>query len=145
MFEAAIERVSEIFERMSIGMGIGANVVDDSKTFTITVKAVVIPPPTPPTPPPTPPPAEEGKGAIVSVTAPSSFTPGDTVDLIIRIINNGGTDDMFIRVKNKDTGAVIADRKTVKVAAGGSDVWVPSIKITQTTDFHGTVEVGHVA
>lgn len=92
---------------------------------------------------PPPPPSEEGKAAIVSIIAPSEFTPGDTVNITTKILNQGYTDSLFTRLKNKDTGTSLAD-KTVTVLENKTYDWITSIKITQTTDFHGLIEAGHV-
>jgi len=94
-------------------------------------------------PPPPPPPPEEGKAAIVGIVTPSEFMPGDTVNITTKIINQGVTDSLFIRLKNKDTGTSLAD-KTVTVLENKTYEWTTSIKITQTTDFHGLAEAGHV-
>jgi len=123
-----------VFERVGIGRSIGANVVDATKEFTIKVKAAPPPPP------------EEGKGAIVAIEAPTEFTPGDAIHIKIYVMNSGATDDIFVRFMNKDTGYLIR-QATATVNAGANFNPYPidvAIQLTQTTDFHGVVEVGHV-
>ena len=85
----------------------------------------------------------EGEATIVSITKPDSFTPG--VQFYIRplITNVGGGDTLFVTLTNIDTGAVL-DEQEIYVSSGRN--WTPYmyVTLTQTTDFHGLLEVGHI-
>lgn len=105
--------------------GIGAKIVDDSRTITIPVSI------------------QEGKAEIVSVTVPPSFTPGVAFDVgfVIKNVSNFA-DDLFIRFTDTDTGRIIAEA-TLRLSGGATEDWGINITLVQTTDFHGLVEVGH--
>ena len=85
----------------------------------------------------------EGKATITEFDAPSEFKPGVSFTVTVRIRNDGGDDTLYIRLKNKDTGAVLKD---VSHAIPSGDQWryAMTLNITQTTDFHGRIEVGHI-
>ena len=119
MFEQLIEK------HRLVGF-IGAKIVDDTKEFTVSVS---LPPP-------------EGKATITEFDAPSEFKPGVSFTVTVRIRNDGGDDTLYIRLKNKDTGAILKD---VSHAIPSGDQWryAMILNITQTTDFHGRIEVGH--
>lgn len=105
--------------------GIGVNVVDDTETILI---PVLIP---------------EGKAVIVGVYAPSSFISGVPFTILIAIRNDGGSDDLFIRVTNIDTGEIIL-RFVLFVPSGVIDGRGADVTLVQETDFNGLIEVGHV-
>ena len=109
--------------------GIGAKVVDDTEDFTI---AVSLPPP------------EEGKATIVSITKPSTFTPGVSFHIKPKMRNDGGDDKLYVKLIDKDTGSVLKDYTSPTILSG--NIWEHDmiVTLTQTTDFHGKIEAGHI-
>ncbi|GAH67916.1 unnamed protein product [marine sediment metagenome] len=108
--------------------GIGAKVVDDTEDFTIPVSL---------------PPTEEGKATIISITAPATFTSGVPFTIKPKIRNDGGDDKLYLRIIDKDTNTELK-HGYITLAAGKEYVPTWSITLTQTTDFHGELEAGHV-
>jgi len=127
MFEKLIEN------RLRLMHSIGAKVVDDTEDFTIPVSL----------PPPPPPPPEEGNATIISITKPSTFTPGESFNVTTKLRNDGGSDSLFVQLIDKDTGSILKYHSAT-VASGAILSHTMSITLTQTTDFHGKIEVGHI-
>lgn len=85
----------------------------------------------------------EGKAVIVMVYKPPNFIPNKAFGMSVRAENEGGSDLMFARITNIDTGEIIVERVIFVLGGNGWDC--PCfVTLTQTTDFHGRVEVGHV-
>lgn len=84
----------------------------------------------------------EGEAAFIWVTAPSEFTPYIPFDISVTVQNNGGTDDIFSRIINQDTGTVISEL-VEHVVGGGQHVFVHTITLTQNTYFHCLIQIGH--
>ena len=109
--------------------GIGAKVVDDTKDFTISVS---LPPP------------EEGKATIISISKPSTFTSGVSFHIKSNVRNDGGDDNLYVKLIDKDTGSVLKDYTSPTISSG--NIWEHDmiVTITKETDFHGTIEAGHI-
>jgi len=86
----------------------------------------------------------EGKAVITSIEAPSEFTLGVGFNINVTIRNDGGDDDFFDTITNKDTGAVISRGSTHIISGTSSTLRHINIVLTQTTTFHGRVEAGHI-
>jgi len=126
MYESILLESGKVFLGKRVS-GIGANVIDDSRDITIAVVG-------------------EGKALIISVAIPSSFTPGKSFRISPKVKNDGESDTLFMGLTNTDTGEVLKDPNiyTFHTASGG--IWTQDwdITLTQTTDFHGRIDVGHV-
>lgn len=122
MYERILLESGKVFEGSR--SGIGAKVIDDTQDFDIPVTG-------------------EGKAIILEVIAPSNFTPDVAFDISVEIYNEGWSDYMFISIKDRYTGELVAE-KEVWVAKGNGWLWIAPVTLTQTTDFYGRVEVGHV-
>lgn len=106
--------------------GIGANVVDDTRTITI---PVLIP---------------EGEAKIAAVNFPDQFIPGVRFDIIVAITNVGTyPDTLFIRLTNTDTGDVLG-YDTLTLIPGGTLPSTFRITLVQEDDFNCLIEAGHV-
>ena len=125
MYEKILLESGKVFRGRCVS-SIGANVVDDTEIVTI---PVFIP---------------EGVAEIVSVDAPSSFTPGVAFDISV-VIRNVGTyaDTLFIRFSDNDTGTVYGFT-TVDVEPGASAPFTITITLVQETNFNCLIEAGHV-
>jgi len=90
-------------------------------------------------------PGGEGSAEIRTVNAPASFVPDVPFYVNVTIKNIGSfDDDLFVRITNSDTGAVLCE-SSISVAAGTVAPYVAcELTLSQTTDFHGLVEVGHM-
>jgi len=92
------------------------------------------------------PPPPEGKASIVSIYKPDKFMPGVEFHIKPKVRNDGGSDTLFMGLTNTDTGEVLKhpDTYTFHTASGGiwEQDWV--VKLVQTTNFHGKINVGHV-
>jgi len=113
----------QMFEKKLVS-AVGGKVVDDSRNFTILVST------------------PEGKAAFVSVTYPNRFTPNVPFNLVVKIMNTGGEDWIFARLINRDTGATVKDDRKF-LAAGSTETWNWTITLSQETDFHAGLEIGH--
>jgi len=126
MYESILLESGKVFVGSRVS-GIGANVVDDSRTITIPVLI------------------SEGKATIMYITKPDTFTPGVPFNINIQLRNDGGDDKLVVVIKNTDTGDVLVDYTSISIVPSGLG-WSKafSITLTQTTDFHGLIEAGHV-
>lgn len=124
MYERILLESGKVFEGSGVS-SIGGRVTDDYRDVTI---PVLIP---------------EGKADIVSVSVPSSFTPGVAFNVVVFIKNIGYTDDLFITFTDTDTGRLIAE-VILRLAGGATEDWGINMTLTQTTDFHGKIEAGHI-
>lgn len=126
MYEKMLLESGKVFIGSRVS-GIGANIVDDTENITI---PVLIP---------------EGEAVIVEIGVPSSFTPGVQFEISIMVRNDGYDDHLFIKLTNTDTGDVLIDYTNPMITTTGQ-LWVYyyNALLTQITDFHGLVEVGHV-
>ena len=89
-------------------------------------------------------PPPEGKAVITSVEVPDSFTPNEPFNVVVHIRNDGGTDWLFVRLINSDTGSVIKENRGYLTGSGtGTWRWSVSVTLPQTTSFNGKVEAGH--
>ncbi len=105
---------------------VAANIVDDAKEFTI---PVALP--------------EEGQASILNIFGlPESFTPGESFYFSVQITNLGARDTIFFRIIDRDTEEVLYEKTQV---LNTGDVWQQylTLRLTQTTDFHGRVDAGH--
>jgi len=123
MYENILLESGKVF-RGSVS-GVGGKVVDDSETITITAVGF-------------------GMADIITVNAPEFFVPGEPFFINVTIMNVGSFDDvLFIRLTDVDTGTILGESE-ISVPAGERAPYVPlGVTLTQTTDFHGLVEVGH--
>ena len=88
---------------------------------------------------------ESGKATITSISKPATFTPGVTFKITTRARNDGGSDNLFIQLVNKDTDAIIKKYTSPGlIPPGGEHAYTMVITLTQTTDFHGRIEAGHI-
>ena len=85
----------------------------------------------------------EGIAEIISVIPPGTFTPDVEFAVDIKVRNNGYHDDIFARLTNVDTGVVLEER-SVDIGGNGYRTFTFMITLTQTTNFHGLVEAGHL-
>ena len=124
MYENILLESGKVFRgRVS---GVGGKVVDDSKTITITVTG-------------------EGAASIILVDAPDIFTPDVEFEMYVTYKNVGTfADKMFARLTDVDTGEVLKDMMPIYLMEPG-DIREQQFLVTlsQTTDFHGRVDVGH--
>ena len=83
-----------------------------------------------------------GNATIISIAKPDVFTPNVEFRIIPTLRNDGTSDTLFVKLINVDTGVVL-DEQEIVVSAGRN--WTPylDVTLTQTTDFHGNIEVGH--
>jgi len=123
MYERLLLESGKVFDGSRIS-SIGAKVIDDTQDITIPVIG-------------------EGKAVILEVIAPSNFTPDVAFVISVEIRNDGEDDYMFIIIKDRYTGDIVAE-KEVYVTKGKGWLWLAPVTLIQTTDFHGTVMVGHV-
>jgi len=123
MYENVLLESGKVF-RGSWLSGVGGKVVDDSETITILVTG-------------------EGDAEIISVSVPDRFTPGVEFTVEIQVKNNGFGDDIFARLTNTDTDDILEERY-VEIGGNGTRTFTFPITLSQTTDFHGLVEVGHM-
>jgi len=93
----------------------------------------------------------EGKAKIIDATVPGSFTPGTTHFILVKLKNVGSAADvLFARLINNDTGKVLGESfMGVNPGATTGEGITPAlrpfiVKLTQTTDFHGKIEAGHI-
>jgi len=113
----------QLFEEKMVS-AVGGKVVDDSRNFTILVSIPA------------------GKADFVSVSYPNRFTPNVPFTIVVNLKNNGGEDWIFARLINRDTGVTVKDERKF-LAAGGTATWNWSITLSQGTDFHAGLEIGH--
>jgi hypothetical protein len=88
----------------------------------------------------------EGEADIVAVDAPSTFTPGVAFYIYAEILNVGNIADyLFAKLTNVNTGAVLYE-DTSDTPIGLNTKWIQamSVTLTQTTDFHGLIDAGHL-
>jgi hypothetical protein len=80
---------------------------------------------------------------ILAVNTPDRFSPG--VEFLVEILvrNNGEVDDIFARLTNTDTSEILEERY-VEIGSQGTRTFSFPVTLTQTTDFHGLVEAGHM-
>lgn len=87
----------------------------------------------------------EGKATIVQIIKPDTFVPNEGFYIRPRMRNDGGEDIFFVRLTDTDTGRILKEttRATTLVADG---IWTSPmpITLTQTTDFHGHIQFGHL-
>ena len=124
MYENILLESGKIFRGSRIS-GVGGQVVDDSQDITIIA-------------------AGYGMANIVSVNNPPAFVPNVMFPIIVEISNTSIFDDvLFIRITNSDTNEILGEAN-IDIPAGQTAPPFPfQITLTQTTDFHGTVEAGH--
>lgn len=88
----------------------------------------------------------EGKADIVAVDAPSTFTPGVAFYIYAEILNVGSIANyLFVKLTNVDTGDVLYEA-TSDTPIMLNEKWIQAMEVvlTQTTDFHGRVDAGHI-
>jgi len=85
----------------------------------------------------------EGIAEIISVSAPDTFSSGVTFDVDVVAKNTGYYDVIFVRIIDVDTGNVL-DYRALNVSRNATRTFPLEITLTQTTDFHGRVEAGHI-
>lgn len=85
---------------------------------------------------------EEGEATFINVAAPSEFTPNVPFNISVTVKNVGGTDDIFSRIYNQDNNQLLSE-KVENIVAGGQHVFVHTITLSQTTVFHGLIQIGH--
>ena len=125
MYERLLLESGKVFVGRSVS-SIGANVVDDSQAITIPVHL-------------------EGLAVIVEVVTPSEFVPDVSLQISVTVRNDGEDDHLSVKLTNTDTGTVLIDYTNPSVTPSGLTwVYTMTITLTQETDFHGLVEVGHV-
>jgi len=91
-------------------------------------------------------PVEEGEASFIWVTAPPEFTPNVPFNIDVTVKNIGGTDDIFSRIVNQDTGngpPQTLSEKVENIAGGGQHVFSHTITLSQTTYFHCLIQIGH--
>lgn len=104
-------------------------VQDDTETFTVEVAGV---------PPP------EGNAQIENLNYPSEVNPGQSFNVTYTARNIGGTDTLWGRIIDRDTGQVIPGSEWQQMISGGSTKNVSTQFSGITADFHGRVEAGHI-
>jgi hypothetical protein len=88
----------------------------------------------------------EGKAVITNISRPTDFTSGVSFSVGAMIRNDGGQDDMFVRLIDVDTGKVLATAsRNMTSGLLGMWVWTTKVSLSQKTDFHGRIDAGHVA
>lgn len=85
----------------------------------------------------------EGMAGTPIVDVPSEFVPSVPFTINATVSNDGGTDDIFAQVRDRDTQKVLS-QQTANIVGGGKKTFSFNITLTQTTDFRGKVEAGHV-
>jgi len=85
----------------------------------------------------------EGKAVITNIEAPDEFTPGVRFNINVTIRNDGGDDDFFDTIINKDTNEVLSRGGTYILSGTSTTLRHIGFLITQTTDLHVVVEAGH--
>jgi hypothetical protein len=115
-----------------IGSISGSKIVDDERN--VTIQAV----------------QPEGRAAFLALGYPDRFTPGVEFEIIAVVKNDDdapGPAYIFVRLRDSDTGNILWDETTPVIIPQG--VLIPpsvstiKLTLTQTTDFHGIVEIGH--
>jgi len=127
MYESILLESGKVF--IGRRSGIGAKVVDDTEDFTI---PVYIPKP------------KEGKATIISISKPSTFTPGVSFHIKPKMRNDGGDDNLYVKLIDKDTGSVLKDYTSPTILSGNTWEHDMIVTITQETDFHGRIDAGHI-
>lgn len=120
MFEQLVKKVEH-----ELVSAIGAKVVDDTQSITIPVAA-----------------EDEGKADITNVDAPSEFTPNVIFGIDVSVKNIGEDDTIFARLKNIDTGNLLAELSET-VGSGATKLFTFNLMLSQNTTFHGLIEAGH--
>jgi len=123
MYENILLESGKVFRGSGVS-SVGGKVVDDSQTVTILVTG-------------------EGIANILFVTVPDTFRPGVEFEVEIQVKNNGFGDDIFARLTNTGTGDILEERY-VEIGGNGTRTFTFPITLSQTTDFYGLVEVGHM-
>lgn len=116
-----------------IGSVGGSKIVDDERNVTI----LAVQP--------------EGRAVFVTLGYPDRFTPGESFKIYAVVKNDDnapGPAYIFVRLRDSDTGNILWDETTPVIIPQG--VLIPpsvstiELTLTQTTDFHGIIEIGHV-
>jgi len=126
MYERLLLESGKVFKGRRVS-GIAGNVVDDTEDITIPVIG-------------------EGKATIVEIKKPDNFTPGVQFRISPKVKNDGESDTLFMGLYDADTGECLKDPNIYTFYTSKGTYWIQDwdIILDKTTDFHGTVKVGHV-
>ena len=83
----------------------------------------------------------EGFADIINVTAPSSALVGETINVGVEVINNGGDDNLFSKIIDTDTEEAVSGLRSF-ISSGASMLFTHEL-IMPNKDWNLKVNAGH--
>ena len=89
---------------------------------------------------------DEGEANILSVSKPATFMPNVPFHIKPKVRNDGASDTLFLGLYDTDTGETLKHPSSYTHYTGAGTIWEQDwiVTLSQTTDFHGRVDAGHV-